>query len=272
MNKVKLNNGIEIPQLGLGVFQTPEGSATRDAVTWALQAGYRHIDTAKVYGNEKSVGDGIKASGVNREDIFLTTKLWNEDIRQGRALAAFNESLQRLQTDYVDLYLIHWPADGFEAAWQVLEDLYKEGRVRAIGVSNFHAQHLAALESIMTVPPVVNQLESHPYFANQELIDLCHTKQMAVEAWSPLGGTGGSLLADTVLNELAEKYHKSAAQIVIRWHLQRGIIVIPKSLHQERIRANSEVFDFELSAADMARINGLNQNRRVGANPDTFDF
>ena len=272
MSYVQLNNGVRIPQLGLGVFQNPDGEQTRNAVRWALEAGYRHIDTAKIYGNEESVGQGIRESGVARDEIFLTTKLWNEDIRQGRAKAAFEESLKALGTDYVDLYLIHWPADSYEQAWADLEELYAQGRIRAIGVSNFHRHHLERLEQSAKVVPAVNQIESHPYLSNQELIDHCHGKGIAVQVWSPLGGTGGNLMEDGVLRTLAEKYGKTPAQIILRWDIQRNVIVIPKSTHQDRIISNREIFDFELSLEDMAAISALNRNQRVGADPDHFDF
>lgn len=272
MEKIKLNNGKEIPQLGLGVFRSKDGQETYDSVKWALEAGYRHIDTAKIYGNEESVGKAIKDSGLERDEIFLTTKLWNEDIRQKRTKEAFQESLDRLQTDYVDLYLIHWPADGFEEAWKEMEEIYKSGKAKSIGVSNFHKHHLEDLEKISSIKPAVDQIESHPYFTNQELIDYLKEKEIDVEVWSPIGGTGGNVLEDELLKELAEKYKKSPAQITIRWHLQRGLIVFPKSIHKERIEENLEVFDFKLSNEDMEKINKLNKNQRVGSDPDNFDF
>lgn len=272
MNKIKLNNGIEIPQLGLGVYQTPEGEETVNSVKWALEAGYRHIDAARVYGNEAGVGEGIRQSGVKRQDIFLTTKLWNDDIRQRRTRDAFEESLKALGTDYVDLYLIHWPADGFEEAWKEMEQLYHEGKIRAIGVSNFHKQHLKRLFEIAKVRPVVNQIESHPYLNNHELICLNKENGMETEVWSPLGGTGGNLLGDKLLGELADKYKKTAAQIVLRWDIQRGVIVIPKSTHRERIVSNIDVFGFELEDCDMEKINQINKDLRVGPDPDSFDF
>lgn len=272
MNTITLNNNTIIPQLGLGVYQTKDGQETVESVKWALEAGYRHIDTAKIYGNEKSVGQAILESNVAREDIFITTKLWNEDIRQGRAKEAFQESLNALGVDYVDLYLIHWPADGYEKAWSDMEDLYREGKIKAIGVSNFQKHHLEHLMETATVKPVVNQIESHPYFNNQELIDYCHLENIYVEVWSPLGGTGGNVLEDETLFVLAEKYKKSPAQIVIRWDIQRGVIVIPKSVHKDRIEANLDVFDFELTKEDMDCIAKLNRNIRVGADPDDFDF
>ena len=275
MNKqIILSNGVTIPQVGLGVWKAANDGSCENAVKWALAAGYGHIDTASEYGNETSVGLGIKNSKVKRSEIFLTTKLWNENIRQHRTKAAYQESLDRLGVDYVDLYLIHWPADGFEDAWKEMEELYQEGKIRAIGVSNFHEHHLEALEKIWTVKPMVNQIESHPYFTNQKLIDYCMDKGIQVSVWSPLGGSAQkqNTLEDPVLKELAEKYHKSAAQIIIRWDIQRGVVVIPKSVHQERINANLDVFDFELSNEDMERISSLNRNIRVGSDPDNFNF
>lgn len=272
MSALKLNNGVCIPQIGFGVFRMPEGEQTEMAVKWALEAGYRHIDTAKIYGNEKSVGTAIKASQVPREEIFLTTKLWTTDVREGRTKEAFAESLEALQTDYVDLYLIHWPADGFEKAWSDMEELYSEGKIRAIGVSNFHQHHLEQLMKTAHIKPVVDQIESHPYLTNQPLIDYCHDNGMEVEVWSPLGGAKGNVLQDETLHALAEKYGKSPAQIVLRWDLQRGVIMLPKSAHQNRMKENKEIFDFELSPEDMAVISGLNRNLRVGSDPDHFNF
>jgi diketogulonate reductase-like aldo/keto reductase len=272
MKKIELNNHIEIPQIGLGVFRTPSGEVTENAVKWALEAGYRHIDTTWIYGNEESVGKAIKASGIPREEIFLTTKLWNEDIRQRKTREAFETSLKLLQTDYIDLYLIHWPAEGYVEAWHEMEKLYKEGRIRAIGVSNFHAHHLETLAESSEIIPAVDQIESNPYFNNQALIDYCHSKEIQVEVWSPLGGTGGTILSDPVLQAIGKKYGKSPAQVVIRWHIQRNTIVLPKSVHQDRIIANLNVFDFTLSEDDMKQIDALHRNTRTGSDPETFNF
>jgi diketogulonate reductase-like aldo/keto reductase len=272
MKNIKLNNGIEIPQLGLGVFQTPKGEDTVNAVKWALEAGYRHIDTAKVYGNEADVGQAILESKVPREEIFLTTKLWNDDIRAERTKEAFEESLKALKTDYVDLYLIHWPVDGFQDAWKDMEDLYHEGKIKAIGVSNFHPHHLQELAKTATVKPVIDQLESHPYMNNQKVIDYCKENGIQPEVWSPLGGKDAAPLADPKIGEIAEKYNKTPAQVIIRWHIQRGVVVLPKSVHQERILSNFDVFDFKLSDEDMQSINALDRNQRVGSDPDNFDF
>lgn len=270
----KLNNGIEIPQLGLGVFRTPSGQDTENAVKWALEANYRHIDTAKIYGNEASVGKAIEDSNVKRSDIFLTTKLWNDDIRAGRTEAAFEESLKALKTDYVDLYLIHWPAEGFSEAYKVMERLYEGGAIKAIGVSNFHEHHLEKLAKTANIKPAVDQIESHPYLNNQKLIDYCMKNDINVEVWSPLGGSLGKtdVLHNEQIGEIAKKYGKSIAQVIIRWDIQRNVIVIPKSTHQERIAANIDVFDFELTSEEMQIIQSLNCNQRVGSDPDHFDF
>lgn len=245
---------------------------TAEAVRTALAAGYRHIDTAAIYGNEADVGIGIKQSGVAREEIFLTTKLWNDDMRKGRAREAFFESLEKLQTDYVDLYLIHWPVAGkYMESWKVLEELYQEKRIRAIGVSNFHKHHLEDILSIAIVTPAVNQIERHPLLSQMPLIQYCEGLDIAIEAYSPLGGTGGTLLHNEELQRIAKKYGKSPAQIVLRWNVQRDIIVLPKSVHTERIIANGEL-DFTLHEEDMAAIDALNRDERVNADPDHFNF
>lgn len=269
---ITLNNGTVIPQVGLGVFQTPDGAVTEEAVIAALKAGYRHIDTAKIYGNEVSVGKAVRESGVAREDVFVTTKLWNEDIRAGRAREAFEESLQRLDLEYIDLYLIHWPAEGWQQAWRDLEELYKEGKVKAIGVSNFKEHHLQELAEFATITPAADQIESSPQFANRDLVEFAKSKGIAVEAWSPLGGTGGTLLAHPTLAAIGERYGKSPAQVVIRWHLQHGVVVLPKSVHAERIEQNFDVFDFVLSDDDMRLIDGLDEGKRVGPDPDHITF
>ncbi|MBT1175779.1 aldo/keto reductase [Bifidobacterium sp. LC6] len=269
---ITLNNGTVIPQVGLGVFQTPDGQTTINAVQTALENGYRHIDTAMIYRNEASVGEGIRRASLPREDFFVTTKLWNDDIRAHRGLDAFQESLDRLGLDYVDLYLIHWPADGWQQAWEDLQTIYASGRAKAIGVSNFQQHHIEELLKNSDVVPAVDQIESSPQFTNQELIDFLAGKGIHTEAWSPLGGTGGNLLAEPVLAEIGAKYGKSAAQVVIRWHIQRGIIVLPKSTHAERIKQNFDVFDFNLTADDMAAVTALNTGHRNGADPDNFDF
>ena len=269
---ITLNNGTVIPQVGLGVFQTPDGDTTVNAVQTALENGYRHIDTAMIYRNEASVGEGIRRAGLPRGEIFVTTKLWNDDIRAHRGKDAFQESLNRLGLDYVDLYLIHWPADGWQQAWDDLQEIYASGRAKAIGVSNFQKHHIDELLANSDVLPAVDQIESSPQFTNHELIGQLRSKGIVAEAWSPLGGTGGNLLGSPVLAEIGAKYGKSAAQVVIRWHIQRGVVVLPKSTHAERIKQNFDVFDFNLTSEDMTAITALNTGKRNGADPDNFDF
>ncbi|RYQ69496.1 aldo/keto reductase [Bifidobacterium pseudolongum] len=269
---IALNNDVMIPQIGFGVFQVEDGPQTVDAVRTALEDGYRHIDTASVYGNEASVGKAIAESDVDRADLFVTTKLWNDDIRKRRTKDAFQESLDRLGLDYVDLYLIHWPAEGWQEAWAAMQELYVQGRMRAIGVSNFERNHLTELLEQTDVLPAVDQVDSSPTFPNQDLIDFCHGKDIAVEAWSPLGGTGGNLLTDQRLLDIGEKYGKSSAQVVLRWDLQRGVIPLPKSVHSTRIMQNIHVFDFELDESEMQLISSLDTGKRNGADPNNFDF
>ena len=269
---ITLNNGTVIPQVGLGGFETPDGDTTVNAVQTALENGYRHIDTAMIYRNEASVGEGIRRAGLPRGDFFVTTKLWNDDIRAHRGKDAFQESLDRLGLDYVDLYLIHWPADEWQQAWDDLQEIYASGRAKAIGVSNFQKHHIDELLANSDVLPAVDQIESSPQFTNHELIGQLRSKGIVAEAWSPLGGTGGNLLGSPVLAEIGAKYGKSAAQVVIRWHIQRGVVVLPKSPHAERIKQNFDVFDFNLTSEDMTDITALNTGKRNGADPDNFDF
>ena len=272
----KLNNGVEIPYLGVGVFQVKDGDEAVNTVCWAIEAGYRHIDTASAYRNERSVGQAIRQSGIARKDIFITTKLAIDDMRQGTQMKAFERSLNLLQVDYVDLYLVHWPVTGKNReTWKVMEEIYKSGRARAIGVSNFVEFHLDKLLQDAKVVPAVNQVELHPRFSQQPLAAYCEKLGIAVEAWSPLGGTGGNLLDDPVLKKIAEKYQKSTAQVVLRWELQSGIITIPKSTHQARIKANTELYDFELSAADMKTINDMDKAPKplgMGWDPNKIGF
>ena len=272
MKTITFNNKVKIPQVGLGVFRTENGEDTVNAVKWAIDAGYRHIDTAKAYGNEKSVGDAIRTCGIKREELFITTKLWNEDTRNGRALQAFDESLEKLQTDYIDLYLIHLPADGFEKAWKDMEQIYKSGRVKAIGVSNFNIHHLEALSKVWEIVPAVNQIEVHPYYSNVANVEYGQKLGITIEAYSPLGGNGAGTLSDPVINEIAKKHKKTPAQVVLRWNMQRNIVVLPKSTHKERIESNYDVFDFELDNDDMNMINSLNKDDKFGSDPDNFKF
>lgn len=267
MNYVILNNGVKIPQLGIGGFA--QGT---DEIAEAIHIGYRLIDTAAQYGNEEQVGEAIRKSGVSRGEIFLSTKLWTEDIRKKRTREAFFGSLKRLNVMYVDLFLIHWPAEGFTDAWLEMEKLYKEGYMRAIGVSNCNEEHLEKIREVATIWPAVNQIESHPAFHNQELIDFCRGEGIQIQAWCPLGGAYGHILENPIVVKLTEKYHRTPAQIVLRWHMQREVITFPKSSHVERMKSNMEIFDFILDKEDMDKITGLNTGRRFGADPAHFDF
>ena len=264
------NNGVTIPNFGLGVFLSEVGETTTNAVEWALEAGYRHIDTAKAYGNEANVAEGIRRSGVRREDIFITTKCAVPNIEEEKALDSFNESLELLDTDYVDLYLLHWPAKNYEAAYEVLIKLYEEKKIRAIGVSNFQVHHLENLEAHGYMTPAANQIELHPAFQNREVSDYCKAHNILVEDWSPLGGQSHLLLDNPVLKAIGEKYGKSAAQVIIRWHMQIGHVVIPKSVHKERIIENADVFDFALTDEDMSAIAGLDTGVRAYWDPERF--
>ncbi|PLR76619.1 aldo/keto reductase [Bacillus sp. V3-13] len=266
-----LHNGVKMPWFGFGVFKVKEGEEVIESVKAALKAGYRSIDTAAVYQNEEGVGQAIKESGVPREELFVTTKVWNADQGFDSTLSAFETSLKKLGLDYVDLYLIHWPVKGkYKETWRALEQLYKDGRVRAIGVSNFHVHHLQDLLADAEIKPMVNQVELHPLLAQTELHEFCKNQGIQIEAWSPLAQ--GELLNNEVLKEIGAKYDKSPAQIILRWDLQREIVTIPKSINENRIIENANIFDFELSRDDMEKINSLNENRRVGADPDNFDF
>jgi diketogulonate reductase-like aldo/keto reductase len=266
-----LHNGVKMPWFGLGVWKVKEGEEVENAVKSAIAAGYRSIDTAAVYQNEAGVGAAIKAAGVPREELFITTKVWNADQGYESTLQAFEESRAKLGLEYVDLYLIHWPVKGkYKETWKALEKLYKDGKVRAIGVSNFQVHHLEDLMADCEVKPMVNQVEFHPYLVQTELRTFCKQAGIQLEAWSPL--MQGEVFRVPLLQELAEKYGKTPAQIVLRWDLQHGVVTIPKSVNPERIKANADVFDFELSAEDMARIDALDKHHRFGPDPDNFDF
>jgi diketogulonate reductase-like aldo/keto reductase len=266
-----LNNGIKMPYLGLGVFECKNNDEVINAVSWAINAGYRHIDTAAIYRNEDGVGAGIRHSGVHREDIFVTSKVWNADQGYESTIHAFEHSLNLLELDYLDLYLIHWPVNGkFIETWKALEYLYREERVRAIGVSNFMEHHLESLLNEAEVVPMVNQMEFHPYLVQQDLLDYCRSKGIQYESWSPL--MKGRVLEVDLLKELAAKYQKTIVQVVLRWNLQKGVVTIPKSARKERIISNADLFDFFISEEDMKRIDSLDRNLRVGPNPDNFDF
>ena len=268
---VVLNNGVEMPYFGLGVYLVHDGSEVVDSINWALDAGYRHIDTAAFYRNENGVGEAISKSSVKREYIFVTSKVWNADQGYDQTLKAFYASLAKLGFDYLDLYLVHWPVKGkFKDTWKALERLYKEKRVRAIGVSNFHKQHIEDLKKSLEIMPMVNQVEFHPYLVQQDLIDYCNENKIQYEAWSPL--MQGHMLTDKTINKLAQKYSKTPVQIILRWDLQKGVVTIPKSVKRERIISNSRIFDFEISQEDMNLIDGLDKNKRIGPDPNNFNF
>jgi len=267
----KLSNGVEMPYLGLGVYLSKEGSEVINACRYAIEAGYRHIDTASLYDNEKGVGIAIKECGVPRKEIFITSKVWNSDQGFDSTLKAFDDTIKKLDTDYLDLYLIHWPVkDKYKETWRALETLYKDGRVKAIGVSNFLLHHLEDLLTSVEIKPMVNQVEFHPYVIQQQLLDFCASHQIQSEAWSPL--MQGKIFNVRRIKELALKYNKTEAQIVLRWDLQKGVITIPKSVRREIILSNAQLFDFELSTEDVKSIDSLNKNLRVGAHPDHFNF
>jgi diketogulonate reductase-like aldo/keto reductase len=262
----KLNSGVEMPLLGLGVYQTTPGKATEEAVKSALRVGYRHIDTASLYGNEESVGRAVRGSGVPRDQVFVTTKLWNSDHGYDSALRACDESLRRLGLGYIDLYLVHWPVPELRGeTWKALVELQRRGSCRAIGVSNYTVRHLDELLEGSKVVPDVDQVEFNPFLYQEELLGFCKERKIQLEAYSPL--TRGHRLHHPVVLELGRTYSKSPAQILIRWSLQHGLVVIPKSARPERIRENSEVFDFEISAADMSRLDSLGENLHTDWDP-----
>jgi methylglyoxal/glyoxal reductase len=266
-----LHNGVKMPWFGLGVFKVQEGSEVVESVKAALRNGYKSIDTAAVYKNEEGVGQAIKEAGVPREDLFITTKVWNADQGYETTLQAFETSMDKLGLDYLDLYLIHWPVAGkYKETWKALEKLYKDGRVRAIGVSNFHVHHLKDLMADAEIKPMVNQVEYHPHLAQIELLQFCKAEGIQMEAWSPL--KQGELLTEPTIVEIAEKHEKSPAQVILRWDLQNEVVTIPKSIKEQRIIQNADIFDFELTAQDMDRLNSLNKDERVGPDPDNFDF
>ncbi|SMD82149.1 putative oxidoreductase YtbE [Bacillus mobilis] len=270
-----LHNGVEMPWFGLGVFKVEDGPELVEAVKSAIKAGYRSIDTAAIYGNEKAVGEGIRAgikeAGISREDLFITSKVWNSDQGYETTLAAYEESLKKLELDYLDLYLVHWPVAGkYKESWRALETLYKEERVRAIGVSNFQIHHLQDVLAGAEMKPMINQVEYHPRLTQKELQAFCKEQGIQMEAWSPL--MQGQLLDNETLQEIADKYGKTTAQIILRWDLQNEVVTIPKSTKEHRIVANADIFNFELTKEDMEKIDALNENHRVGPDPDNFDF
>lgn len=268
---VTLNNGVEMPYFGLGVFKAEDGQEVIDSVSYALEAGYRHIDTAAIYQNERGVGQAIRLSELDRKEVFVTSKVWNSDQGYDTTIKAFHASLVKLNLSYLDLFLVHWPVKGkYKETYRALETLYEEGKIRAIGVSNFLVHHLDDLLTTAKIVPAVNQIEYHPYLTQPELIKTCFDNGIAPEAWSPL--MQGQITEVPELTQLAQKYYKTEAQIVLRWNLQKGIITIPKSSRKSRIIENANIFDFVISAEDMEIIDSLNRNQRIGADPDNFNF
>jgi len=268
-SRLRLNDGNQMPILGLGVWQVAPGKETRRAVGSALEIGYRLIDTAKLYGNERDVGAAVRESGIPREEIFVTTKLWNDDHGYEPALRAFERSRQELGLDYVDLYLIHWPVPRLrQESWKALLRLREQGLVRSIGVSNYTIRHLQELLPATPIPPSVNQVEFHPFLYQRELLEFCQSRGIKVEAYSPLAR--GRRMKDPVTVEMAARYARTPAQVMIRWSIQHGLVVIPKSVRPERIRENATVFDFELTPKDMERLDALDEGSHVAWNPDNL--
>ncbi|OUS75506.1 aldo/keto reductase [Paenibacillus sp. MY03] len=272
---ITLHNGISMPWVGLGVFQVEEGQELVDAIRSAVRQGYRSIDTAAIYGNETSVGEGIRQAlaenNLTRDQLFITSKVWTADMGYEATIAAYETSLGKLGLDYLDLYLIHWPVEGkYKDTWRAMEKLYKDGRVKAIGVSNFQTHHLRDLMDSAELKPVINQVEFHPRLTQKELLAYTREKGIQLEAWSPL--MQGQLLQNETLAQIAERHGKSVAQVILRWDLQHGVVTIPKSTKPVRIAQNGDLFDFSLSQEEMDAIDALNENRRVGPDPDNFDF
>ncbi len=270
-DRVRLPCGIDMPQVGLGVWRTADGDEVRKAVSWALEAGYRSVDTASLYGNEAGVGEAIRASTVPRDDIFVTTKVWNTEQGYDGTLRAFETSLKKLGLGHIDLYLEHFPVTGkFKDSWRAMERLLDEKLVRAIGVSNFHPHHIDELLASARVKPAVNQVELHPYLSQKPLLEYCRAVDIAVEAWAPIAK--GRVLGEDAILDLSRKHGRTPAQVVLRWELQQGIIVIPKSVHRDRIAENAMIFDFALDDADMAAIDALDRNGRIGTDPDLMQY
>lgn len=260
-----LANGIKMPMVGFGTYKAGDENETIDSVKCALQAGYRQIDTAAFYGNEEAIGKALKESNVPREEIFLVTKLWNDDHGYYNTIKSFNESLKRLNVDYLDLYLIHWPNKLNTETWKAFEDLYEQGKVKAIGVCNFKKEHLDELMKNARIMPMVNQIEIHPHLSQKEIIKYCNEKKIQVVGWCPL--MRGGIFSIPLMKELSEKYNKNIAQITLRWHLQNGVIAIPKSSKLERIKDNFDIFDFEISKEDMIKIDNLNKDESISPPP-----
>lgn len=269
--KVTLANNVEMPYFGLGTYAMKDGEEVIRSVRHALKTGYRHIDTAAMYHNENGIGKAIKESGIAREEIFITSKVWNTEQGYGETLKAVDQSLDNLGFEYLDLYLIHWPVEGkYKDTWKALEKLNRDGKIKAIGVSNFMQHHLQNLMDSAEVMPMIDQFEFHPFLVQQTLIDFCRQHRIQPEGWRPI--MKGKIFDIRLLNDLGEKYGKTPVQITLRWHLQKGMVTIPKSSHKERITANADIFDFELSNLEISQIDSLDRQERLGEDPDNFHF
>lgn len=274
MRHIELNNGLKMPMLGLGTYKIGWTDVdVYNAIRSAIDAGYRHIDTATLYKNEAPIGKAIRDSGVAREELFVTTKAWGSDILSGNIRKAFDLSLSLLNIDYIDLYLVHWPVRGKEAeTWLEMEKIYKAGNTKSIGVSNHLKHHLEKVLEVASIKPVANQIESHPYLVLNDLVEYCEDNDIVCEAWSPLGSNKVPLLEENILKEIGNKYQKSPAQVVLRWNIERGVVAIPKSGDMNRQSNNINIFDFELTIDEVNKINSLNKNYRTGINPDDMEF
>ncbi len=269
-NYKELSNGLKIPSIGFGTYKLGDDEQVINAVDYALKVGYRHIDTAAFYGNEEAIGKALKESDVKREDIFLATKLWNNCHGYEKAMKAFNDSIKKLGVDYLDLYYIHWPNELNSETWRALEDLYNEGKVKAIGVCNFKIGHLEDLKKTAKIMPMVNQIEIHPGFTQKEMVKYCQGNNIQVIAWSPI--MRGRLFTEPLMIELSEKYNRTITQIILRWHIQNDIIPIPKSSNKDRIKENLDIFDFEIEKEDMLKIDSLNRDENVSGVPDDSNY
>ena len=267
---VKAINGVEIPQLGFGVYKITKAKEFETAISEAIRIGYRHFDTAKIYGNEEALGREIQKSGLPREDFFITSKVWNTDLGYEATRKAFEQTCKKLKVDYLDMYLIHFAAPNDLEAWRAMEELYSEGKIKVIGVANFEIQHLERLMKHAKIPPMINQIETHPEFAQNDLHQYLNEHQILHEAWGPLGQGNKALLEHPELKRIADYHHKTVAQVILRWHLERGIIVIPKSSSPKRMKENSQIFDFELTSDEMEQINQLNIDKRYSVNPTGY--
>lgn len=265
-----LSNGVKMPAIGFGTYKLGDDNQVSEAVKLSLNLGYRQIDTASFYNNEEGVGRGIKESGIKREDIFLATKLWNDDHGYEKTIEAFNESLKKLGVDYLDLYLIHWPNKLNSETWKAFEELYDQGKVKAIGVCNFKQEHLEELKKSAKIMPMINQIEIHPYRAQKEMVEYCKDNNIQVVAWGPI--MRGKIFSDPLMVSLAEKYNKSVAQVALRWHLQNGIIPIPKSANTERIKENLNIFDFNILEEDIIAIDNLDKNENISGVPNNTTY